>query len=734
MMYFAVAFALLLHALFWGAGLACWLTPRRWRRFWPVFAPMVGLTLQSTVVWAGAYAGLAGTNTYARYTEAVPLVLLALAFWRRRSAWWTDVQRLGAVWLATAGCLVALVWPLSHAAKGLTTASLGSCDAADYAAGARVLQEFARSDRTGFLGETEVVRVQSVDNFYDYWLRLNHFTPSALIAFDGAVFDCVPYEITGLVTASLLALSLPLVFWLARAVLGYPRWWAVGIAALYGMSPVTWYAVYHVAPGQLLAAQAIVVITWVGVGLWRGGALGWRRGCAFGGLLVAAYGLLLGSYNFIVLVCLVPALAYAGGQAAWTEQWGRFRRWLGWMLAPLAVAGLLFFERVAGLADRFRLFQQFDFGWHIPALTPEGWLGLVSGPSLTGWEVGVRVACSLVALWLLGWSLLRACRARRTHVFLAVCLAVPVLVGYGFLNMRGVQLGTNASYDAYKLFSVFYPGILVAFCYWVTLARASRMARRLVMAFALLVVAGNAVTVYRFGVRMYNPPLIVDRALLDLRQLEARPEITSVNMRIPDFWDRLWANSFLLRKPQYFLTHTYEARRNTELKGEWDINGSLLQVILPEPGDYLIVNHTYTLVRTGSRHFVRAYLGDGWYDVERVLRPLTRWRWSKGDAVIEVENPHDQPIRLVCRFNARSLVDRDLQVWLNGRRVRTVQIGTVQKIVRVPEITIPPGHSQLQLRSKVPPSAPGGGDSRLVGFAVYSIDLEVRPDDADLEP
>jgi hypothetical protein len=315
-----------------------------------------------------------------------------------------------------------------------------------------------------------------------------------------------------------------------------------------------------------------------------------------------------------------------------------------------------------------------------------------------------------------------------------VCLAVPVLVGYGFLNLRGVQLGTNASYDAYKLFSVFFPGLLVAVCYWVTLAPASPVARRLVLAFALFVAGGNAVTVYRFGVQMYKPPLIVDRPLLDLRQLEARPEITSVNMRIPDFWARLWANSFLLRKPQYFLTHTYEARRNTELKGEWDINGSLLQVVLPEPSDYLIVNNTYTLVRTGSSYFVRAYLSDGWYDVERELHPLTRWRWSKGDAVIEVESPHNEPVRLVCRFNARSLVDRDLQVWLNGRRVRTVQIGTVQKIVRVPEIVIPPGHSQLQLRSKVPPSSPGGNDKRLLGFAVYGIDLEVRPDEGDLEP
>ena len=88
------------------------------------------------------------------------------------------------MWAAVGGCLVLLVLPVAIASRGLTTLSLGSCDAADYAAGARVLMEFARADRTGFLGLTEVVQVHSVDNFFDYWLRLNHFTPSALMALE----------------------------------------------------------------------------------------------------------------------------------------------------------------------------------------------------------------------------------------------------------------------------------------------------------------------------------------------------------------------------------------------------------------------------------------------------------------------------------------------------------------------------------------------------------------------
>ena len=223
MIHFIVAFALLLHVWFWGAGVAMLAVPRQWRRFWPVLVIPAGLALQSAVVWAGAQAGLRGTLAYAWWSELIPSGLLAVAIRARgmRSVM-TDVNRFGAVWAAVGGCLVLLVLPVAIASKGLTTISLGSCDAADYAAGARVLTEFARTDREGFLGLTEVVRVQSVDNFFDYWLRLNHFTPSALMALNGAVLDCAPHELATLMAAVLLAGALPVVFWISRAVIRSP--------------------------------------------------------------------------------------------------------------------------------------------------------------------------------------------------------------------------------------------------------------------------------------------------------------------------------------------------------------------------------------------------------------------------------------------------------------------------------------------------------------------------------
>ncbi|MEO7413918.1 MAG: hypothetical protein ABIZ81_11230, partial [Opitutaceae bacterium] len=83
MYFFLVAFGLLLHVFFWGAGLAILFMPRPWQRFWPVLMAPAGIALQSLVVWICAYADLPGTNSYAWWSEAIPCFLLIYAVTRR---------------------------------------------------------------------------------------------------------------------------------------------------------------------------------------------------------------------------------------------------------------------------------------------------------------------------------------------------------------------------------------------------------------------------------------------------------------------------------------------------------------------------------------------------------------------------------------------------------------------------------------------------------------------------
>lgn len=727
MYFFVVAFGLLLHLAFWGAGLAALAMPSPWRRFWPVLVAPAAFALQSAVVWAGAYAGLRGTQTYAFWSELIPAALLALAAWKRGvPRLVADVRACAPPWLLAAACLSALMIPMAIGGKGvgLTTMSLGSCDAADYAAGARVLTEFARSDRDGFLGLTEVVGLMSVDNFFDFWLRLNHFTPSALLALNGPVLDCQPHELTGIMTAVLLASSLPIVFWLARAVLRYRSVPSAWIAVIYGLSPITWYAVFQVAMGQLIAAQAIAVMTWSAIALWRA-RLTWRRGLAMAGVLAIGYAVILGSYNFILIVCLVPAVAVVGGHALWRGEWRKFVRWCLLVIAPLGVAGLVFWDRVAGLTERFMLLRTFDFGWRIPFLGPAGWLGMVTEPNLNPLPAWLRLALSVLVVAALVHALVQGAKRGCTTVFTALCLAVPILIGYTYLNLRGLRLGTNASYDAYKLLSVFYPGVLAALCYWVAApnGRSGAVSRWMAAVLSVLVTGFVVHGAYRFAKQMEKPPLIVGRQLIQLREIENRTRVTSLNMRIPDMWSRLWANAFLLRKPQYFSSYTYEGRRNTPLRGEWDLNGGLVMIKLPD-GDSIRLNSQHSLVNTRSPYFVRQLLHQGFHGIERFVRGNERWRWTNGNAVIRLHAPHAHPLRIRCQFRVRSLDDRELQVWFNGTHVRNYRVGSAARGVSLPELILPPGGGDIELRTSIAPvRAPG--DRRVLVFALYNFDIEV---------
>ena len=736
MLVYAVAFGLLLHQFLWGAGLAQVVMPRRWRRFWPALALPAGMALQNLVVWCGAYADLAGTQTYAVPCELIPVLFLVAGWWRRRlpplgaSAQpfrpWRELAAWSPVGLVACGVLALLVYPLTQAAKGLTSASLGSCDAADYAAGARVLQFFAHGDRSGFLGQTEVVHVMSVDNFFDFWLRLNHFTPSALLAFNGTIFHCQPYELTGLLPMVVLASSIPVVFWVARAAFGLGRGSALLVAALYGLNPLSWYAVYQVAIGQLIAAPAIALLTWGGVALWRSRmdrVMGWN----FFGLLALAYSLIWGAYNFMVIVCLVPAVAYAGLSALGSRRLRRLFPWLAWMLIPLAISGGIFWARVAGLLERFQLFQTYDFGWPIAPLTPEGWLGFVQGlGDLAPWPKGVRWAVAALAVILLGLAGWRGARRRKSSALLAVAAAVPILLGYAFLEARGMRLGTNASYDAYKLFSVFYPVTLPAFAYWLTLTEVGANVRALVGLLVVALALGIGASDRQLIRAMSRPALIVDRDLVAVGQLESHPEVRSINLRLPVMWDRLWANAFLLRRPQYFETHTYEGRLNTPLRGEWDLIGAPLAIQLPG-ADSIAVNTHYTAVRVDSRYYLRAELESGWYALERLPRTVTVWRWTSEDAKIALINPHPFPLSVSLRVDATSQMSRRLQLWQGDRLIDTAPIETKRAFAPLAAVTVPPGRSELSFRPSLPQWRYAPGDNRHLAFSVFGVRLDVQP-------
>lgn len=723
MLYFLTAAALILHTYFWGCGLAWLVLPARWRGIWWMVAPGLGLALQSAVVWFMAHLPVAGTDAYAIYSELLPLALVA-AVWRR------GVPLVLARWraLIPVALLMAVVgWTLlspmtQRGGWTLTSSSLGSNDHADYAAGARVFKEFSRSDRTGFMGQPEVTQVGSTRYFFDFWLRLNHFTPSAVIAHNGTVLGLEPYQLVSLSAALLVLLNLPPVLLLLRITLGLRGWNLAAVGLLYGLSPLTAYAVHHGALGQLYAAHGIALLT--SLGLLLPAAV--RRSAevrAFTILALAAVWLLAGSYNFILTVAFVPAIAWLVLDAIYRGTGGLALRSAGALAVATVVCVVLFWGRFDGMAERFRLFDKFDFGWPVALLSPEGWLGLVRDSALQPWPDYVRSALSLLVLLLAGFGFAVFWRRQRSRALMMLAVSVPVLCGWCLLAWESRQRA-NASYDAFKLISVFYPGLLAAFVCWTgALVRFRRTA--VAMGLLLAVLAGNLWPAVDFWQRMARPPLRVESAHVEIGRLESDSAVTSLNMRIESFWARLWANSFLLRKQQYFQTHTYEGRLNTELRGEWDLIGSLVRSEPLRANDIRIINSRFHAVRVNAPGFVRAQFGTGWYPIEGT--GINRWRWSAGEATLILDYAGQRPRWVRLDLRGRAITPREVELWYKGRKVQSHAIDGTLRTYDFGNIRIEPGQNRLEFISNVPPARGVPGDERALSFVVHNLVVRSLP-------
>lgn len=729
MTWYLTGLLLVLQIWFWGLGLTLLILPARWRKFWPAFCGPAGLGLQSAVVWAATHTVLPGTDSYAFASLTLPVVVLLAAVWRlgleKTATLLPQATRWWAVGLIMAGSFALLLYPFTRPPGTLTAVALGSCDAADYAAGARVFKEFASNDRSGFIGLTEVVRILSADTFFDFWLRFNHFTPSALIALNASLFDLQPYQLTSLFAVVLSTLSLPSVFWLVRAGFRFGRVASVALVAIYALSPILFYTVYQDALGQLLAAPAVALLIWVCVKAYQGGQ-SWRHYASYFGLLLLCNWLMLGSYNFFLIFAYVPPVAYVGARMLWERAWRRGWHWAGFVAANLLVCTLLFPGRVLSVLDRFRLFDETPFGWRIAGFAPSGWYGVfadvVLNPANGAWVQLLTLLC----LGTLAWAIFReARRAPRLTALLAAC-TLPILAGYGRLIWQENQTHHNQSYDAFKLFSVFYPALLAGFCLWLRALRgAAWWAQWWGIGLCAAVLWANGVGAGRFNTAVRRTALVLDPDLIRVATIEKLPAVTSINVCVQQFWPRIWANYFLLRKPQYFTTTTYEGRRATPLRGEWDLRDGVLEVRPTSARDGFELDNGFNLLRREGPEFLDLSFAEGWYAPEYARDRY--WCWSGGNSRVLVRNPHAYSLHGTLEVTVRSDTDRHVRLWSGPTRLWQGTVGRPQTTFRLPDLIFTPGANALRFDSPEPADPPGPGETRALAFALCHLQLDLQP-------
>jgi hypothetical protein len=724
-----VSTALAMVAVIFGLGApaALLLLPRRWRMHWPVVAPLAGVALVSLVTWIGVSTGQRVTATWVWLTVAVvPVPILVVSDRRRLLPLVIGGLRrhVGVLGLAVLA-LLAIARPLVLARLGLTSVSFGSCDAADYAGGAALLRDIEPDDLSGFNGQTETVALRSVDTFYGHWMRINHFAPAAMLAWFSVLFGLPLFKLVTALGIALHAAAVPAVFWVARAGLRLGSPAALAVAAGWACSAPAIYGVAQTALGQVMVVPAVAVLTWAGLraqaegGSWRG-ALRWAP------LVAAGLVVLVAAYTFALVFVLAP-LAAALVWLAWLSgRWDRLLRAAGAGFAALAVVGVVFRERIAGLADRFALFEAIDFGWPIPVFTPERWLGWFGDARLAAGGAGVGWALVLVAggAWLAyaAW----AWRRDRRAIGVAMAWLAAAAGGYTILALKGVSEGSNELYNAYKVFALLQPLALAALAVPLRGARCCGHAGRIVAA----ILAVGLVAVHWAGsgpVReaLRQPVLWVDKPLQSIATIAARGDVDSVNMVLEPMWARLWANSMLLNKRQFFRSETYEGRRATPLRGTWDLRDGLLAIDAGGADTIQLVGG-YHLVRRAGAGDLQLDLGPGWHAPEG--GGVGRWVWSAGrEALLRVTHSGTEPLRVRLDFGLQGNGRRSVVVAQDGRAdpLWTGTIDVETSPISLAGIGLAPGETLLRIRSAEPASAPPG-DGRELGFALHALKATIE--------
>jgi hypothetical protein len=306
---------------------------------------------------------------------------------------------------------------------------------------------------------------------------------------------------------------------------------------------------------------------------------------------------------------------------------------------------------------------------------------------------------------------------------LALPLAVlaPVVAGYALLQVRGAWSDTNASYDAYKLLAVFYPLVLPVLWSWAALRQGGGPLRWFsVSALVVVLLAGGALASARILAALAHAPLRVTPELAALRAAEDRPELAAgLNLLVPDMWSRLWANAFLLRRPQYFETHTYEARRDTPLRGAWDLQGGVVGAGSPEQGRREL-SPRFALVPAGS---LRAVAATGWFPVEQGPAGGRPWQWIGPEAEVEVRNAGAAAVPVTFTLQARGWGARTLTLRpADGSAPGpALPLGETETALVWRGLVAPPGVSRWVFASAEPARPAGGEDPRALAVQVFRL-------------
>lgn len=562
MNYLAYSLYFYLITLFFGLGFTQLLCPRNDRAYLFCFAPFVGYSYVTLLGWYLYVINLPGTDSYFSFALLPPLISYVILFRRIFSNVRVVFSTSLIVPLVSALVGYLLVsFPLIFCVDYLTSFGVGNNDIADSTSISTFLKQFARISSDGFLGQSGVFK-----NMADNQI----FGGSLYTALVSSIFSVETYELQSLCINIFFVLSCLSAYPLFNGVFLYGHTVSLLLVALLLLSPVLHYAAYMGFQGQLISMGLATCLFTLNFRALRS-CEQFKHYLPYLPLSVLfAWGLSV-TYPHMLVFVYIPIswccilFSFANRSASFIATW------LCFLVVTLFYVFLLSPARAFALVDYLFLMGTVHAGWYIPCFSLDVIFGLSCLPMYDNYPNALwHLGFSVVLLCAMVYGYARLLRNDRQSFLLSISCFAFVALGYCALCILGkTDLGWGG-YKSYKWLSFFMPLVIASSLPLFRLTDSGR-GHKLLTAILL------ALVVWNFGVatclcsRLVRGYRVVERDMVELRNLASKERVQSINIRGDDWWNILWEINFLMSKRLYFETSTYNGRAASPLIGEWDL-------------------------------------------------------------------------------------------------------------------------------------------------------------------
>ncbi len=710
-----------------GLGLTLLIIPPIFKKYSLLFSPVVGICYVISLGWYLFSLDFGGSDIYAPIIFLLPAIFLYLYiyFQRRNIDQFSPTPRLLnkeflPLIIVSIFSLFLLSIPYIFTFDGLVGASLGNNDIAIYSTISKYVKEFARTDSTGFIGQSNI-RWHGEEGVFGAFF---------VTAFTSSMFSLNTYQVQSVIPSVFLFFGILIFFVLAKNVFTYNNTSATLISALYGLNPIFYYLVYHGFFSQIITTNLLIAILIIHYTALQ------KCKTFYDYLPYLPIAILLNfavtlTYPHMLILGYLPIIGFLMAVSYSSKSTSKITKWVFFVSIIFLATTILSPFRAKAFINYLIWATVSQPGWHMPIFTPDTFYGVFV--NMTGfYPVGMlsmftRVTISLVILIFIIQGFINSYKNDR-NIFLLVFTATSIVgVGYLILAFSGYKNGGIGGYKSFKLASIFLPLILLSTLIIfknITFSISNKKNVLLLLAMTTLVSA-NFFSAIKSSSFISRHAITINKDIAELEKYDAYPNVKSINVIGISWWNILWSTNFLLRKTLYFSTATYYPASN--LDGDWDLNliagntkPSFIEgYILFDNAKsvYLPINSTYKLTKGANTLSWR--LGAGWHPPEK------SHVWSGADPYSFTIILNSTANNVVIDFNAiyTSLnINNSLVVYLNDYKVAEPGNTSCQ----IKDLALLKGENVLKFKASLPASPPSNGDPRNLGYALTKIEIQIK--------